>query len=59
MHIDAIVSTFDRGFHDCSDLHLKDFRIRDAEAATTVTQHWVRFVQSRNALLDLGDIDAK
>ena len=46
------VLTIDRRFDDRAHLHLENFRIRDAQTATAMAEHGVRFVQLLHASLN-------
>src|SRR5262249_47111931 len=38
-----------RGFEDCSRLHLRNFRISNSQTAAAMTEHWIELVQALNS----------
>ena len=50
-NVNPFLLHFNGGFEDCSSLHCSDFRINDSQTATTVTEHWVGFMQFTHAAL--------
>ena len=55
MHPDSLCLYFGGGFKDCARLHLGNFRKRDPEPATAMTEHRIEFVQLVNTPRDLFD----
>ena len=41
MNFNSFFNTLTRSLNNCPDLHLKDFRIGNAKAASPVSEHWV------------------
>ncbi len=52
-HFDAFFFALHGSFENRADLHLQNFRIRDAQSAAAVSEHRIRFVQLLDAVLHL------
>ena len=53
MNLDSLCLDFGGGFEDCARLHLGNFRKRDPEPATAMTEHRIELVQLVNTPRDL------
>ncbi len=59
LSVDLLLLARDHGFGDGGDLHLENLRIRDRQAATTMSEHRIHLVQLVDALLHVGGRDAE
>ena len=58
LHFDLLLGDVCGGFEDRAGLHLGDLRVGDTEAATTMTQHRIRFMEAVYTLHDGFDFHA-
>ena len=57
-YLDAFFGNISSSFKDRACLHLGDFRIRNAETATAMSEHWIELMQRIHTCLNLLHTDA-